>query len=222
MLALRSTSAGHSLRLSKGSLSTSGQVGVKPEGLGLQTPVLMLRSAPEQAANWTHTDGLCRMDHCLEDSGLWFQNFPVYEGQPGRAVCVSGVWVCGVGVCGVYVYLWMCSGVCVCVCEWCVCVVWVCVVWVCGCVCVFVCVRGVGVCMVWVCGCVCVFVDVQWCVCVCVCVCEWCVCVVWVCGCVCVLVCVRGVGVCGVGVWVVALNWVISFHCNMNAFDKQR
>ena len=40
MLALRSTSVGHSLRLSKGSLSTSGQVGVKPEGLGLQTPVL--------------------------------------------------------------------------------------------------------------------------------------------------------------------------------------
>ena len=115
MLALGSTSVGHSLRLSKGSLSTSGQVGVRPEGLGLQTPVLMLRSAPEQAANWTHTDGLCRMDHCLEDSGLWFQNFPVYEGQPGRAVCVSGVCVCGVGVCGVYVYLWMCSGVCVCV-----------------------------------------------------------------------------------------------------------
>ena len=149
MLALRSTSVGHSLRLSKGSLSTSGQVGVRPEGLGLQTPVLMLRSAPEQAANWTHTDGLCRMDHCLEESGLWFQNFPVCEGQPGGAVCVCVVWVCAVCMC-------------ICVCEWCVCVcmVWVCAVSVCICgcavvflyaVCVVCCMYMSVVCMFVVC-----------------------------------------------------------------------
>ena len=101
----------------------------------------------------------------------------------GVWVCVF-VFVCGVcgcvcGVCVVYVWLFVCwcVGVCVvCMCVWCV---WLCV-W---CVC--------GVCDVWV---LCVWSCV-WCVCVCVwlCMCVVCVCgvCVWVCGVwVCVVVCV--------------------------------
>ena len=97
--ALRSTSRGLAPRLSKGSLSASGQGGVRPEGLGLQTPELMLRSAAEQAGSWTHTDVLCRTGHRLGRSSLWFQQFSSVQG-PTRQGCVC------VSVC-----------VCVCVCE---------------------------------------------------------------------------------------------------------
>ena len=93
--ALRSTSRGLTPRLSKGSLSASGRGGVRPEGLGLRAPELMLRSAAEQAA------GLTRMD-CAGWATTWVvpacgsSSFPACEGRPGRAVCVC---VCVSGVC---------------------------------------------------------------------------------------------------------------------------